>query len=207
MKILGIAFVIIMGYGFGCIQTAYLIGRLAGKIDIRNHGSNNAGASNVTVVLGWKYGVLTAVVDILKAVIPIVIVKTLYPGGIVLTFLCGAMVILGHIFPANLGFKGGKGAASIIGMFLAVDFRICIIIAVILILATILLDYIALGSIAMFTAVPILTYAFGYSGKAIILCSILAAVCYYKHYINIVRIIRHEETGLRKTIRKHSKKK
>lgn len=194
---------IILGYAFGCIQTAYLIGKFVKKIDIRQHGSNNAGASNITTVMGWKYGAITALVDILKAVIPVLIIKLMYPQNSVLAFLCGALVIIGHIFPVNLGFKGGKGAASVIGMFLMLDFKIGLIMVLILVILTVIVDYIALGTIAMFTAAPVLTYLYGYPIKAVIFCVALAVLSYYKHYINLIRIARKEETGLRKVINKH----
>jgi acyl phosphate:glycerol-3-phosphate acyltransferase len=197
---------IVLGYAFGCIQTAYIIGRSVKKIDIREHGTNNAGASNVTRVLGWKYGAITALVDILKAVVPVIAFRFLYPDNLFPALLCGTFVILGHIFPINLGFKGGKGAASFIGMFLAFDIRIGIAMILIIVILTLILDYIALGTVMMFTAAPVLTYLWNYRIECIVLGIVLALVCYYKHYINIVRIVKGEEVGLRRVVQNNKGK-
>lgn len=188
-----------IGYAFGCFQTAYIIGKLAGKTDIRSHGTGNAGASNITIVLGWKYGVITAIVDIAKAFMAVLTVNYIYPASKELLFLAGAFAILGHIFPAFLRFKGGKGAASLIGMVLAIDFKIAVIAILAIVAITLIIDYIALGSIAMFAALPISTYYFNYP----LLCTMigigLALLCLYKHSSNIKRIIKKEEIGLRRT--------
>jgi acyl phosphate:glycerol-3-phosphate acyltransferase len=193
----------LIGYVLGCLQSAYIIGKVAGKIDIRQHGSNNAGASNVTTVLGWKYGILTALLDIGKAVAAVLIVKYLYLGEVNLKFVAGAFAIIGHIYPFYLKFKGGKGAASLVGMFLAIDIKIAIILVLSIVILTLILDYIAIGSIVMFTAVPVSSYFFGYPFEAILMGIALALICYYKHYINIVRIYKGEEIGLRKVINKN----
>ena len=205
MNLTNIAISILIGYMLGCIQTAYVIGRLVKKIDIRQHGSNNAGASNVTTVMGWKYGILTAVIDILKATAAALIVRYMFPGIVSLQFIAGTFAILGHIFPFFLKFKGGKGTASLIGLIIAIDIKIALILALILVILTLITDYIAIGAIAMFTAGPILVYFWGYPFEAAMLCLLLALICYYKHYINIIRIIKGEETGLRKVIDKNKK--
>jgi acyl phosphate:glycerol-3-phosphate acyltransferase len=195
-----------IGYMFGCIQTAYLVGKFAGKIDIRKHGTNNAGASNVTTVLGWKYGILTAVVDILKASAAIILVRRIFPGVEGLAFTAGTFAIIGHIFPFFLKFKGGKGAASLIGMFIAIDIKIAVILVLTILILTLVIDYIAVGSIAMFTAAPVATYFWGFPLEATLLCILLALICYYKHYINIIRIMKGEEIGLRSIIKKNRNK-
>lgn len=207
MSVTNILISVFIGYALGCIQTAYAIGKLVGKIDIRQHGSNNAGASNVTSTLGWRYGIITAVIDILKAVLAVLIVKALFPNTLNLAFIAGTFAILGHIFPAYLKFKGGKGAASLIGMFLALDLKIAIILIITIIALTILIDYIAVASIAMFTTVPVAAYMRSYPMICVALGILLALVCYYKHYINIVRIIKGQELGLRNVARANKSKK
>lgn len=191
----------LIGYLFGCFQTAYIVGRVKGKIDIRKHGTSNAGASNVTIVLGWKYGAVTALTDIFKAAAAVLLIGALFPNSKELLFITGAFAILGHIFPFFLKFKGGKGAASLIGMSLAIDLKIAVIAILTIVIITLLIDYIALGSIAMFLALPISTHIFHYS----IICTIigigLALICIYKHYINIIRIMRKEEAGLRVVVK------
>ncbi len=74
---------VVLGYLMGCIQASYIFGRLVRKIDIREHGSKNAGASNATIVMGWKWGFITLAVDFLKAVVAVLLIKTLFPGNLV----------------------------------------------------------------------------------------------------------------------------
>jgi acyl phosphate:glycerol-3-phosphate acyltransferase len=148
---------VLIGYALGCFQTAYIIGQVVKKVDIRTQGSNNAGAS----------------------------------------------AVLGHIFPFFLRFKGGKGAASLIGMLLAIDIKIAIIAILTIVVITLVIDYIALGSIGMFSVLPLTTYAFNYPLICTLIGVLLALICVYKHQINIKRIIKREETGLRKVVKKN----
>ena len=110
-------FTILIGYAFGSIQPAYILSKIVGKIDIREHGSGNAGASNITAIMGWKYGFLVGLVDILKGVFAVLVVKWIYPFSPDLAFLSGIMAIIGHIFPFYMKFRGGKGVAALaVGM-------------------------------------------------------------------------------------------
>lgn len=202
MNIVQVMISAFIGYGFGCFQTAYIIGKIFGKTDIRSQGTGNAGASNVTMVLGWKYGAATAVVDILKASLAVIAVNYVYPNSKELLFTAGAFAILGHIFPVFLKFRGGKGAASLVGMLLAIDFKIAVIAILAIVIITLVIDYIALGSIAMFAVLPVSTYYFNYPLFCTIIGIGLAILCLYKHKSNIERIIKKEEVGLRKVVRK-----
>lgn len=201
MTFLNVFISAVIGYLFGCIQTAYIIGRLKG-IDIRKHGSNNAGASNVTIVMGWKYGIITALIDILKATAAVLICAYIFPDIRILHFIAGAFAVLGHIFPAFLGFKGGKGTASIVGISIALNFKIAIIVVLILVVITIITNYIAIGTIAMYAAFPISAYIFHYDFSCIMILLMLGLLGLYKHRINIKKILAHEEVGLRQVMHK-----
>jgi glycerol-3-phosphate acyltransferase PlsY len=192
----------LIGYLFGCFQTAYIIGKFKQNIDIRLFGTNNAGASNVTRVLGWKYGIITAVFDILKGTAAVILVGALFPENTVLLFIAGAFVVVGHIYPVFLGFKGGKGTASLIGISIAINIKIAIIIVLALVIITILTDYIALGSLAMYTLLPILALFYKYQFSCIIIVSLLCLIGYYKHTINIKRMLAREEVGLRQVAKR-----
>lgn len=202
MKLTIIAMSALIGYLLGCIQTAYIIGRVVKKIDIRKYGSNNAGASNVTNVMGWKYGIITAAVDILKAAVAVIILRLIFPGAQYAYYIAGAFALIGHIFPFYMGFKGGKGTASLIGMTLAINYKIAIIIIISLVILTIVTDFIAIGSLAMYLIVPIASYFFGYSMVCIIIASGLCVLGFFVHRINIKRLINREEIGLRAVIEK-----
>lgn len=202
MNFYNVAVAALIGYLLGCFQTAYIIGKIVGKIDIRKQGSLNAGASNVTMVMGWKYGAVTAAADIFKGALAVVLTGLIFPNMKELLFIAGASAVLGHIFPFFLKFKGGKGAASLIGMLIAIDLKIAVIAILTIIIITLVIDYIALGSIGMFAILPITTYAFSYPLICTLIGIGLALLSIYKHQINIVRIIKKEEAGLKGVINK-----
>jgi glycerol-3-phosphate acyltransferase PlsY len=194
------------GYLLGCFQTAYIIGKKVGNIDIRTQGSNNSGASNVTRVMGWKYGVITAVVDILKAAMAVVVIEWIYPASAELAFIAGLFAVIGHIYPVFLDFRGGKGAACIGGFMLAFDWRISIILFIAIFTITLLTDYIALGTIAMGVILPMLIWIFGYSMPCLLMAVLTTIIVITKHTENIRRIIKQEEVGLRAVYKRTANK-
>ena len=198
---------VLIGYLFGCFQTSYFISNMVSKKDIREIGSGNAGASNVTSELGWKYGILTGFVDVLKAYIPTQIVLYIFPGAyqpLNLIALAGTGAVLGHIYPFFLDFRGGKGIACYIGVLLAIDWQIGVITIISLIFITIITDYVAVGSIALYTTIPLLAYYSNHSDVLIYCSVVLFGVGMIKHWINVQRIIGGTETGLRSVFKKHS---
>ncbi len=112
---------ILIGYAFGCIQSAYFLSKMFGKMDIREHGSGNAGASNITAIMGLKYGFFVALIDILKGIFAVLVVKWIFPNIPDLAYLSGIMAIIGHIFPFYLKFRGGKGVATLVGMMIGLN--------------------------------------------------------------------------------------
>jgi len=191
---------IVLGYLLGNFQTAYLIGKFFGKIDIRQKGSSNAGASNVTQVMGWKFGVLTALADILKAFLAVEISFLIF-GGPVEAFTAGTFAVLGHMFPFYLKFKGGKGLASLVGMMLAFRPEIGLAMMASVLFLTIATDYIAVGSLTVYLGLPVLLYFYGLDSVVVFEATVLAIVGLGMHIGNIKKIIRKEEKGLRATIR------
>ncbi len=200
-----IVFVMVIGYLAGCFQTSYFIAKTVKKTDIRSLGNGNAGASNTTVVFGWKYGVLVALIDIIKPVLAILLVHYLWRNRIdsemliLLKYICGFCVILGHNFPFFMGFKGGKGTASLIGMFMAIDIKIGFIGFLAILLVTIFSDYIVLGTIALIVSVFIMTIILDYNVFCIIITLLLAVMSIYKHIPNLIKIKNGTETRLRNT--------
>lgn len=185
-----------IGYALGCINFAYIISKIKG-FDIREKGSGNAGASNITISLGWGYGVLTAVMDILKSTAAVLICKKLFPDNPVAPFLAGTCAVLGHIFPFYMKFKGGKGFASYMGMVLAINWKLCLAMAITTVILTLVTNYIAVATLAVVTIVPIYFIYIGADVPIIVILVLLAAVIYFKHRINIKRIINGEEIKLR----------
>lgn len=188
---------ILIGYILGNINAAYTISKLKG-FDIRTKGSNNAGASNATIIMGWKIGVTVAIVDILKAYLAVSIVKSLFPNLELVEIIAGTSCVIGHIFPIHMRFRGGKGLASYIGMILAIDWRVFIIVGLLIILVTVVTNYIALATLTTVTIYPIYLYFLKVNIISLVLLIIIAIIMYYKHISNIKRIISGKEVGLRK---------
>ena len=184
---------LIIGYLFGCLQSAFILGKLVRKIDIRDHGSGNAGASNITSTLGLKFGVIVGLVDILKGFFAVQVVKWIYPGNPDLAYLAGLMAILGHIFPFYLKFRGGKGVATLAGMMFGVNWKLGLFFVLLVAVPALVTDYIVAGSFSTFIALPIVTYFSGYPILMTLLSLGLTVLCFYLHRANIQRILDKEE--------------
>lgn len=200
VKFMGYVFAILLGYLLGCSHMAFYIGKLK-KLDIRSAGSGNLGASNATVLFGWSSGILVALHDIGKAVLAVFLAKWLFPELSHIGAVAGIACVLGHIFPFYLGFRGGKGLASYFGMTLALNWKLALIVAAVIILMTLVTDFISMGTLSTIVVVPVYM---GITTHSLLLVAILCigtAVMFYKHWENIVRIAKHEEIGLRSTIR------
>ncbi|MBR4470001.1 MAG: glycerol-3-phosphate acyltransferase [Erysipelotrichaceae bacterium] len=186
----------IISYLLGSFNTAYFISKAHG-FDIRDRGSNNAGASNIKINLGWGAAVATGLGDMAKTIIAIKLCSYLFPDDPVIPFLAGAMSIVGHIFPFYMNFRGGKGFASYIGMLLAINWKLALIIMVLTVVLTFVTNYIAVATLSVATLVPIY-YLYNKADTAVVaILFALTALIYYKHSINIRRIMNHEEIGFR----------
>ena len=197
----------IAGYLFGSIHPSYIIGKTVGKLDIRNEGSNNAGASNVTVVLGWKWGALTAALDIIKGLVYVLAAKYFLPEDAGCHYMAYLSVVIGHIFPFYMGFKGGKGLATTLGAFGGIHFWVLIGFVFVMFAVTFATGFIGIGTLAVTILTFVYTvYLYGINSLPAILNGIVTFVVVCKHIINIKRIIKGEEISLWDTIRKHKKK-
>ena len=152
---------LVLSYLTGSIPTSIIVSRIAKNIDIRDHGSRNAGATNVYRILGWKYALIVLLLDIFKAWLPSAIYATTifqYISILDIGFmqiLCGSSAVIGHTYPIFARFKGGKGVGSLIGVLLAlfpIAFPLCLIVAIAVIVTT---GYVSLGSIFAAISLPI----------------------------------------------------
>ena len=193
---------ILIGYAFGCIQSAYFLSKMVGKMDIREHGSGNAGASNITTIMGVKFGFIVGLVDVLKGIFAVLVVKWIYPDSPDLAYLSGIMAILGHIFPFYLKFRGGKGVATLVGMMFGLNWKLGILFLLLVALPALLIDYIVAGSFTAFIALPVVTYILEYPLIFTILGVCLTILCFYLHRANIQRIINKEEVKIRAVLNK-----
>lgn len=201
--------VAIIGYCFGNIQTSYWLAKIVKKVDIRTLGKGNAGASNTFESLGWKYGVFVAFVDVLKGLLSILLIKNLYqvglnPQGAFLLYLNGYCVILGHIFPFYMNFKGGKGTASLIGLMMGLNVWFGLAGIAVMVVVTFATQYVAVGTAVLVTFVVVVTVWMDWGVGAITLSLMGAALSLYLHLPNYRRIVKGEESKLFAVLKKKS---
>ena len=170
-------------------------------------GSGNAGASNITSEMGWKFGILTGFSDVFKAYIPAKLILLIFPVSsqhVELMAIAGVGAILGHIYPFFMDFRGGKGVACYIGMLLAIDWKIGAAAIIFLILLTIITDYVSIASILLYVIVPFLAYySNNYSDTVIICTLIILIIGVGKHWENIQNLLSGNETGFRSVFKKN----
>ena len=191
---------ITLGYLLGCSNLAYYISRVR-KHDIRKSGTGNLGASNATVLFGWKAGVSVALHDAGKALLAALLAKWLFPELEYAGAAAGVAAVLGHIYPFYLKFRGGKGTASFVGLTLALNWKLALAVLLVIVLATVITDYIVIGT---FSAILLVPAYMGFFLHNLILMTIVAVASFnifWKHRENIGRLIRKEEIGLRSTMR------
>lgn len=188
------------GYLIGNFNLAYILAKVKG-FDIRSRGSNNPGASNATITMGWKAGVLVALLDILKATAAVLLSRFLF--DLELAALCAGLgAVMGHMYPFWMGFRGGKGFASFAGMALGVDWRYFAIIGGAVIFITLFSDYIVLGTLTAVVSFPI---SYGIMRGELVqplLISAVSLIIIVKHIPNFKRILKGEEFGVMAAFRK-----
>ena len=194
---------IALGYFLGSSNMAYYIAKCK-KADLRSAGSGNLGASNATILLGWRAGVTTALHDIGKSALAVLVIRQLFPELEYAPIAAGVASVLGHIFPFYLKFKGGKGFASYWGMTLALNWKLALVVGAAIILVTVITDYIVMGTFTTIISVPIYMGITRNWIVALIL-GIATAVILYKHRENIPRLLNGTEVGLRSAIRGDNK--
>lgn len=201
-----------IGYLFGLFQTGYIYGMI-NHVDIRKHGSGNAGTTNALRTLGWKAGAITFIGDCLKCVLAVLLVRFIFADSShveLLAIYAGLGAVLGHNFPFYLNFKGGKGIASTVGLILAVNPVMFLIVAIVFIAIVWFTQYVSLGSIVIMVLFVIQVVIYGqmdgfsltggelYEFYAIAI--VLAALAIWRHRANIKRLATGTEnkTDLRK---------
>ena len=198
--------VILGAYLLGCSNMAVYLGKMK-KVDLRAGGSGNPGTSNATLLMGWRAGILVGIHDIGKGVLAVLLARWLFPALEYADVTAGVACVLGHIFPVFMKFRGGKGLAAYIGMILALNWKFALIILAVLVIVTVLTDYIVVGTVTTVIASPVVL---GFLTHSIILVAILCvatAVILYKHRENYVRIWKGTEIGLSSAFKKEHRVK
>ena len=203
-----IILLLVAGYLVGSIPTAIIAGKLLKKIDIREHGSGNAGATNVLRVLGWKAGVVVLLIDMLKGFAAVYwfvgFISDFQNPDIyaIYQILAGMAAICGHIWTVFAGFKGGKGVGTAAGVFLGlqpVPVLICLMAFIGIVFRT---RYVSLGSITAAVLLPIILFVqYIFLGKAIpiphiIVAILLSIMIIWTHRENIQRLANGDESKI-----------
>ena len=187
----------VMGYLIGCLNAAYIVGRLNGR-DIRKAGSHNAGATNALIVIGLRAGLFVAAFDILKAAAAVWLARALFGPLEFAAELAGVCCIFGHAYPFWMGFHGGKGFASFLGLILASSGWFAFFTAVgATAVITLVGDKIAVATIAVMAAYPVAMHFMGFNCASVFVVGIASAAMIFRHRENIARLLRGEEMGLR----------
>lgn len=204
---------LLVGYLCGNFSTGYLMGKHK-KVDIREHGSGNAGTTNAFRTLGKKAGMLTFLGDFLKAVIPILIFRNLIFADVeyraLLGLIVGFAVVLGHNYPFWLHFKGGKGIAVTAGALVAFDPWIIPIGIIIFVGSVYITKYVSLGSLLITILVPIWiairTNGNPYSIPMTIVGLLYLASAFFMHRSNIKRLLNGTENKIGRRIESSDEK-
>jgi glycerol-3-phosphate acyltransferase PlsY len=200
----------LLAYMLGSIPSAIWIGKRFHNIDVREHGSGNAGATNVIRVLGWKTGIPVLLIDIAKgwlaAMLP-VFLQLADKNTALLTNLqiyAGIIAILGHIFPVFAGFRGGKGVATVFGVFLAIQPLLTISSMGVFLVVLFLTGIVSISSMTAGISFPVFLFLFFDTPSLLfkIFAIIVGTALLVTHRKNIGRIWRGEETRLIKFKRK-----
>jgi len=193
------------GYLLGSLNPAYFVAKYKG-FDIRNRGTGNAGTSNAVVVMGWKTGVAVGFFDVAKGAVAALAAKLVFPDVALAGVVAGTACIVGHMFPFYMSFRGGKGFAAYMGMLLGLDWRIFIGLGILVIVITVVFDYIALATLTTCVLAPVAVGILQGGWIALLILALLAPIIFFKHWENIRRMLRGEEIGLRQTARKKEEK-
>lgn len=186
MNVEGILLVTV-GYLAGSIPTGVILAKLFSIKDIRQEGSGNIGATNVYRVLGARLGILTLVGDVLKGAIPVILTRSLMGNEI---WIAGVafLTFLGHLFPIFLRFRGGKGVATTLGIFLVIAPLMVPCAIIVFILVVMGWKYVSLGSLTASALMPVFLCVAGYSIVYVDLSLIIGCLVFYRHWSNIKRL-------------------
>jgi glycerol-3-phosphate acyltransferase PlsY len=183
---------IIGAYLLGSIPTGLLLGRLYG-IDVRKEGSGNIGATNLYRTAGRKVGIMTLAGDCLKGMVPVILAWKL---GVIepMQAWIGLAAFCGHVFSIFLLFKGGKGVATALGVYLALSPLAVLGALIVFILLVFIWRYISLGSIVAAALMPLIIYFLPHCTELLVATVFISAIVIIKHHANISRLVAGTES-------------
>ena len=176
-------------YLIAAIPTGVVLARLMGGEDVRQKGSGNIGATNVYRVAGKLAGVLTLIGDTLKGFLPLLAFKTWLEPTPTQLGIASAVAILGHCYPIYLKFKGGKGVATALGIFLVLSPKVVFFALIVFILTVAITRYISLGSVLAALSAPLLILLLNHPQPIFLATLFIAALVIWRHNSNIRRLL------------------
>lgn len=188
-------FALVLSYLAGSIPTAYLLVKKLKQVDIRTVGSGNAGATNVTRAAGFKAGLLVFILDALKGVVAVkLIAPYVLASDSRAALACGVAAVAGHIAPVWLGFKGGKGVATAMGVLFSALPGIALICLAVWFIVFLVWRFVSLASLAAIGMLPVIQWMRRYSSFEITAGAVLALMVILKHQANIKRLCQGTES-------------
>lgn len=192
---------LVLSYFVGSFQSSYWFCRIFKKIDIREHGSGNPGATNVMRVCGFRFGMLVLAVDALKGALCVLLVKYgLGCDNVAILLLTGVACILGHNYPFYLKFKGGKGVASTLGIILVINWKVFLFAGIpaliVLLVGRIMSPASLTFGTLLFVGFLIFYLSSGNLIWILLVAAIYPAMMFYRHKDNIKRLMKKEEKPL-----------
>jgi glycerol-3-phosphate acyltransferase PlsY len=187
--------IVVFSYFLGSVSFGYIIAQLSGK-DLRKVGSGNIGATNVMRVVGKTAGIITLVLDAAKGYVAVFLGEQFSGPDSSLPLICGFAALLGHCFPVLLKFKGGKGAATGLGVFLRLAPVYIIFALGAFLIVVAITRFVSAGSMAAAATMPVALWIGGAPPVTTLLAAAIAALIIGKHHENIARLVRGEENRL-----------
>jgi glycerol-3-phosphate acyltransferase PlsY len=186
--------IILSGYIIGCLHGSIVAKWISG-VNVKEQGIKNSGASNATIVLGWKYGALVALIDIGKGIFSVLLLSYLITSNdfflehhLSLLFLISAAVILGHNYPLLMKFDGGKGTASLIGIMFALNWQMGLIGLLLFIFTSLITDYLLYGVLVLYLIFCGYAIWFTEGLWSSVIAIALFALAFWKHRENVRRL-------------------
>lgn len=196
MPFMDILLLFIGAYLLGSISFSYIITKELNKGDIRKLGSGNAGATNTLRVIGVGPAIFVLLLDVLKGIVPVWVALSLH-FPLTTAIIAGGMAIIGHNWPVYYGFKGGKGVATTIGVFVVASFFPSLIAGILVILIIALTRYVSLGSIVFMILTPVLMFVFrSVPVEAALIAMLIGLLSIWRHRTNISRLLNGNERKL-----------
>ncbi len=177
----------VAGYLLGSLNSSLIVGKIYG-VDVRKHGSGNAGTTNTLRTLGKKAAVYVLLGDIVKGILAYIAGYYIY-GGQLGGMLGGTAAILGHVWPVFFGFRGGKGVLTSLSVLLLIDWPIALGLLSIFVIIVLVTRYVSLGSIVAASLFPVAAVVLGRSFETILFSALIAVLIVVKHHANIKRLL------------------